>query len=212
MAWSTPRTWAVGEVLTAGNMNTFVSNELSFLGPPDSVSTPGLWLIWDSVTAGVSLPAVSVTTSTIPNNFKHLFITWEGSSAIAASSDSMGVRINGDSGTHYYYQYIRGNSASVTTGNSSAGNVLFLGDMAGAVASSYRGGGLTIVSNYTVSAPHPVISIAGGFSGASSTSSFVDVISGMKGDTGVAITSLTFLTGSGNNLAPACRWSVYGVA
>lgn len=32
MAWNTPRTWAVNEVLTAANMNTYVSDDLSWLG------------------------------------------------------------------------------------------------------------------------------------------------------------------------------------
>lgn len=35
MAFSTPRTWSANEVLTAANMNTYISNDLSWLaGPP----------------------------------------------------------------------------------------------------------------------------------------------------------------------------------
>ena len=32
MAWNTPRTWAVNEVLTAANMNTYISDDLSWMG------------------------------------------------------------------------------------------------------------------------------------------------------------------------------------
>ena len=32
MAWTTPRTWTSGEVLTAANFNTYISDNLSFLG------------------------------------------------------------------------------------------------------------------------------------------------------------------------------------
>lgn len=32
MAWNTPRTWAVNEVLTAANMNTYISDDLKWLG------------------------------------------------------------------------------------------------------------------------------------------------------------------------------------
>lgn len=32
MAWSTPRVWASGEVLTAANFNTYISDDLTFLG------------------------------------------------------------------------------------------------------------------------------------------------------------------------------------
>lgn len=31
MAWSTPRTWSVGEALSAANMNTYISDNLSYL-------------------------------------------------------------------------------------------------------------------------------------------------------------------------------------
>lgn len=31
MSWSTPRVWSVGEELTAANMNTYISNDLSYL-------------------------------------------------------------------------------------------------------------------------------------------------------------------------------------
>lgn len=31
MAWGTPRAWATGEIVTAANMNTYISNDLSFL-------------------------------------------------------------------------------------------------------------------------------------------------------------------------------------
>lgn len=31
MAWSTPRTWTVGEVVTAANMNTYISDDLTVL-------------------------------------------------------------------------------------------------------------------------------------------------------------------------------------
>jgi len=32
MAWGTPRVWASGEVLTAANFNTYISDDLTFLG------------------------------------------------------------------------------------------------------------------------------------------------------------------------------------
>jgi hypothetical protein len=34
MAWTTPRTWVVGEVLTAANMNTHLRDNVSWLGNP----------------------------------------------------------------------------------------------------------------------------------------------------------------------------------
>lgn len=45
MAWSTPRTWTSGEVVTAANLNTYVSDNLTALGAPPFcdvyATTPG---------------------------------------------------------------------------------------------------------------------------------------------------------------------------
>lgn len=39
MAWTTPKTWTVGEVVTAANMNTHVRDNLTFLANPARVKT-----------------------------------------------------------------------------------------------------------------------------------------------------------------------------
>lgn len=59
MAWSTPRTWSVGEVLSASNMNTYVSNDLTWLkgGQSLDVTAGGVW----SLTNGGMLGAVAAS-------------------------------------------------------------------------------------------------------------------------------------------------------
>lgn len=41
MAWSIPRTWVSGEVLTAANFNTYLSDDLSFLGTHTHTGSAG---------------------------------------------------------------------------------------------------------------------------------------------------------------------------
>ena len=65
MAWNTPRTWSVNEKLTAANMNTYISDDLSWLGisrPHGRVgdasfshNSSGNWLTpsWDSISTNV---------------------------------------------------------------------------------------------------------------------------------------------------------------
>lgn len=71
MAWTTPRTWAVNEVLTAANMNTYISDDISYLGisrPHCQVrdaslshTSSGNWVnpSWDALTTNVGSMAVS---------------------------------------------------------------------------------------------------------------------------------------------------------
>lgn len=80
MAWSTPRTWSVNEVLTAANMVTYVSDDLSWMGisrPHGRVTdasfshnSSGNWLTpsWDSISTNVGTGfATSTGYFTAPN-------------------------------------------------------------------------------------------------------------------------------------------------
>ena len=55
MAWNTPRTWTVGELLTAANMNTYVSNNLTYLKSmvAAEIELFGVGL-WPSLTTGAA--------------------------------------------------------------------------------------------------------------------------------------------------------------
>ena len=80
MAWTTPRTWSVNEVLTAANMNTYISDDLSWMGisrPHGRVTdasfshnSSGNWLTpsWDSISTNVGTGfATSTGYFTAPN-------------------------------------------------------------------------------------------------------------------------------------------------
>ena len=80
MAWSTPRTWATLEAVTAANMNTYVSDDLSWLGisrPHGRVTdasfshnSSGSWLSpsWDSIATNVGTGFATSTGHFSPPN------------------------------------------------------------------------------------------------------------------------------------------------
>lgn len=103
MAWSTPRTWTTSEIVTAANMNTYISNNLSFLGgatgatvATSQTTTASSWT--DLATVG---PAVTVTTmtkalvflqaalrSSIGGDYAEMGFAVSGASTIAATVNS----------------------------------------------------------------------------------------------------------------------------
>ena len=140
MTWSTPRTWSVNEVLTAANMNTYISDDLSWMGisrPHGRVTdasfshnSSGNWLTpsWDSISTNVGTGfATSTGYFTAPNTGFYLLgadatfaSNATGARAIMLSSGADG------SGTVYAQNFSPSQSmaiaSSVTTGVQLAAN------------------------------------------------------------------------------------------
>lgn len=59
MAWTTPRTWVAGEIVTAANMNTHVRDNLKAIGDPWTVYTPTVsgWSIGNGTIEGTYIEA-----------------------------------------------------------------------------------------------------------------------------------------------------------
>ena len=140
MAWTTPRTWSVNEVLTAANMNTYISDDLSWMGisrPHGRVTdasfshnSSGNWLTpsWDSISTNVGTGfATSTGYFTAPNTGFYLLgadatfaSNATGARAIMLSSGADG------SGTVYAQNFSPSQSlaiaSAVTTGVQLAAN------------------------------------------------------------------------------------------
>lgn len=100
MAWSTPRTWATLEAVTAANMNTYVSDDLSWLGISRShcqvrdagfVPTAGSWASpsWDSLTTNVNSMA-ALSTGYITATTAGFYMV--GASCLFGSDATAGMR------------------------------------------------------------------------------------------------------------------------
>jgi|SRR5215831_10257495 len=170
-------------------------------------------LIWDSVDAGVSLPAASISTPTLPTNFKHLLVAYEGDCSIAGVQ-YLGMRFNGISTASYYGQrQLTNNGAYVTPSVETAQARMLVGLLGGTSNSTYRGNGLIFIGNYNAGGlSHPVTGLSSAFQGSGTSNFFTGLFSYMYGASSLAVTSLTFLEASGSNLDANCRFSVYGLA
>ena len=100
MAWNTPRTWATNEVLTSANMNTYVSDDLSWLGSVrphcqvrDATGPTGTasWVnpSWDAITTNVGSMAASSTGFVTASTAGFYLI---GASCTFGSDGTAGVR------------------------------------------------------------------------------------------------------------------------
>ena len=65
MAWTTPYTWTVGEILTAAKMQTYVSDNLAYL--KSSVSAQ-FWLSGASITPSATAPCAFPAQTEMPTN------------------------------------------------------------------------------------------------------------------------------------------------
>jgi len=70
MGWTTPKTWATNEVVTAANMNTHVRDNVSFLGSPPacSVKAAGAQSISNATTTTLNADTETYDTDSMHSN------------------------------------------------------------------------------------------------------------------------------------------------
>lgn len=107
--WTTPKTWVVGDVLTAADMNVYVRDNTTYLH-----DSAGFTLLWDSVDSAVTLPAASITTPTLAQTYKHLLVEMSMRSNAAVAATSVLVRFNADTGANY-------NASTIAVGTGAVG-------------------------------------------------------------------------------------------
>ena len=119
MAWSTPKTWAVGDILTASDMNTYVRDNTNFLNTPPScraynnadisIATSASTVLtfnserWDNDTIHSTVTNTGrLTCRTAGLYHIHGNIAWQSSTdSVASSTDSetelraMNIRLDG---------------------------------------------------------------------------------------------------------------------
>lgn len=174
----------------------------------------GMNLLWDSMDAGVTLPAASITTPSLDQSFKHLVIVGSCRSS-ATLLDTLNVRTNGLSTASYYWQDINANGTALS-GASSAGTAgtsgaiaITEGDQASLPAA--RGSWFSIIPDYTNSSSYKhwiggSMAVYGGAAG----NTPIYLVGGMSAAMSTALTSLTFFYAT-NNIMAGSRISVYGI-
>jgi len=114
MSWSTPRTWATSEVVTAANMNTYISDNLSFLTnfSNNTVATSETTTSTTYTDLTTSGPAVTITTGT------KVLIGYGAAISNNTASDGAGISfaVSGATTSAAADSATRGLTATITSG------------------------------------------------------------------------------------------------
>lgn len=104
MAWTTPRTWTVGEVATAAIMNTHLRDNLNHLFGA---------MLYDNILSGTG--GWDTGSGGFSGAYSHLIghISTKQSGHGSWADDWAYLRFNNDSGTNYYTQMIDANGTTV---------------------------------------------------------------------------------------------------
>jgi len=184
---------------------TAASGSATTLARSDHVhSTAGVPVLLASTT--LSSAAASIVFSSIPSTYRSLRLIFSGASTAAIGWSNAGIRFNGDTGSNYYYQV-----------SSTAYTAAVLGVLAGASTggggsnASYSGNDMVIHDYTSTNRRKLIIGLGAVDTSTTSTPSagpgfFYNLWTG-----NAAITSITLIDFSGNNLATGTTAAVYGM-
>ena len=152
----------------------------------------------------------SVTFAAIPNTYKHLQLRVMARSTVGGSEDSSLLRLNGDSGSNYFWHFLFGNGASANASNPGASSTFiypYAIPASGFLANSF---GVQVIDilDYSSSSKNTTVRTLAGYEN-NSTGGRIALTSGAWFNTS-AVNSLTFTAGSAN-LAEYSQLTLFGV-
>lgn len=209
---------AANAAINASKLAGYPGDVKTFLRGDGGWQKGGMNLLWDSVDAGVALPAASMTTPALDQSFKHLIIMTELRSDNAGITHDVLVRvgINGgaiDSGGNYNHQrlYVAGTGAVLTAETISASAFIPGIATGGGADNNVLGYSLFVFPHYSSSQRHGFTGISTGQVGSSAATGAnrITLHGGIYKNTVGGITSLQFSLSAGN--IAAGRISIYGV-
>lgn len=99
----------------------------------------------------VSTPSSTIDI-TLPQYARHLRINYYLRSSLAANSETLTLRFNGNSAANYGYQYVMGSGATVSAGEVTGGTAITLGAVPAASATTgFFGTGVIFIPYYSYS-------------------------------------------------------------
>jgi hypothetical protein len=174
----------------------------------------GVVLLFDSALAGVSFPTAGITFSSIPQGYRNLRVVSLLRCSAAGTNDNGLFRVNGDTGSNYYYAGVADSGGTLGTVNGEAGNgyLNFAAIAGNGLGNSSYSLCETVIFAYTdtTSGLYKHMNSRGGYVGtASGSTNAYAYINGQWRTTNTAITSLT-VGASVSNLVTPSRVLVYG--
>ena len=184
------------------------------------VFTEGLWdSIKDNLNFGVMRPvsdtvlsvaASSVDLSPLPTGFQHLVVMVTGRSSVAATSENVRVRLNGDTGANYDYQAFTAGSA-MTAAEAYAANQVTLAGVPGSTSPAGRFAMMEVwLPNYGSTDNQKSLLVTNPRFRTNTTTDFALQYVGGWWRSSAAVTSMEFSLASGQ-FAVGSRFTLYGL-
>lgn len=200
MAFVAPRTWVTGEVVTAAYMNAEIRDQFNkgVVRPLGEVTLSGA--------------AASIDFSSIAADWSHLLIVAYAQGDTAALNTNINIRFNGDVGSNYDSQIIRGSGATASAVESLATTVIGIGTIpANTATANVFGTAFVLIPYYANSANQKAaVGVAGGKWG-TATGTMSTFAFGGFWRSNAAINQVTLLASVGN-LVSGSRATLYGLA
>lgn len=178
---------------------------------PSAEFKKGVGCIFDSKLLADTVTIPIPASGSILQTYGALRIVLHARSKVAAASDTIAVRFNGDSGNNYYSQYLRAAATTVSGAETGAVNLAHVGLVPGNTATGgHKGSYEIIIPNYANTADKKCGTSRGGcFTSSASGALTTEHRTFIWDDSGVGITSITVLLTSGADIATGSRCSVY---
>lgn len=150
----------------------------------------------------------TVTFSSIPSTYKHLQIRGIANNGESSGYNNQALQFNGDTSSNYSVHYLAGNGASATSSVQTSGTKINDIFRIPPTSSSVFGAFIIDILDYTSTSKAKTIRSLNG--GDSNGSGWVGLHSGLWYKTPEAITSITFLSSSGN-FGQNSHFALYGI-
>lgn len=151
----------------------------------------------------------TITFSSIPSTYKSLQVRWMCRTTNGGTSDTIFMRMNGDTGSNYARHYIQGNGTTVSaSGAASQTNILFDATAGGTEAAGVHSVGVMDIHEYSNTSMYKTSREFFGIDRNGSGACLL--LSGLWMSTS-AINSLTFYTNSTSGFATSTSFALYGI-
>lgn len=156
--------------------------------------------------------AAIVTFNNIPTGFRHLVVEWYARTDVAATGDTINMRLNNDSAANYDYQYVRGVGAVASAAETLGATSIVLGSITGntATAAYFSSGRVQIFHYAGTTGEKPVVANGAQFIGNGAGSAVSSQYVGKWRTVATAVTRVDLIPATGPNFIAGSLFTLWG--